>query len=184
MTAARMGPIPTKETAGRDRPTLTARLLAVLGNLHARNGRACLSDSHPLLTSPASWVPADCRNKGSMVGISRLFAVRSGIALAGLDAADLGGMDAAAFGDLLLSQLKPRAGRPQLVPRLPTGGSSVLRRPPSIGDFTSCGARPWRPCACRRLRRHEGADPGPRGGRAEIDPECPRQAFFSTRTLE
>jgi hypothetical protein len=48
-------------------------------------------------------------------GGSELFHRRDlGVAFAGLDPADLGGVDAAAFSDLLLSQLEARAGFPQV----------------------------------------------------------------------
>ena len=60
-----------------------------------------------------------------------------GVAFASLDPAHLGGMDAAAFSDLLLGQFKTRAGLSQLEPRLPTQGSSGLRTQSAIGNFTS-----------------------------------------------
>jgi hypothetical protein len=68
-------PLPSA-TKTRTDPNLLHRSLAVLKDLHARNGRACLADHH--LHSPPSHVVVPAVRLGrrrSMVGISRLFAI-------------------------------------------------------------------------------------------------------------
>lgn len=108
-----------------------------------------------------------------------------GVALAGLDPTDLGGVDAAAFGDLLLSELEPVAGSPQVGTEVAHPGI-VCPGPANIHRGLHKSWDDLRSPRCRRdSRQLKGRSRSPRnGGPRPARPACALRSLVDHATHE